>query len=347
MQLAILDRVTTKDKAFMARQLAIMLTSGLTLDKSLLVISAQMRNLLLKKTLETIYADIEAGMTFSEALKKHSKIFDRVFINIVVSGEAIGKLGEVLLQLANQLEAQDEFYSKIKSALYYPVFILVLMAIIVGVMMVKVIPPLKDVFSEFQSTLPWTTRSLIWMSDFIAHYWYILFILIIGFIALIVYFVRTKQGKLIIDQFIINFTFNLGKDVYMARFARTMSMLIQAGTPILEAIDITSEVVNNIIYRKILKRVSRQVEKGAPMSVQLEKSKDFPVLIPQMVAVGERTGQMETVLDNLAKYYESESDEKIKALTSLFEPIVVVAIGIGVAFVVFAIIMPIYQIAQL
>jgi len=347
MQMTIFNRVTIKDRAFIARQIATMLDSGLTLDKSLKILKSQTHNLLLKITLKDVIADLEAGKTFSEALKKHPRVFDRVFINIVISGEAVGKLSEVLLRLAEQLDQQHSFISKIKSALYYPVFIIFIMIIMIIVMMLKVIPPLKEVFAEFEADLPWTTTTLLSVSNFVTQYWVVVFG-ILGFILFfLIYLSRTKQGKKIFDRIAIDYTMELGKDIYMARFSRTLGMLVKAGTPIIEAIDITSEVINNIIYRQILRRVSKQVERGVPISTQLEKNKDFPLLVPQMISVGEKTGQLEKVLDNLAQYYEGEVDAKIKGLTSLFEPVIIIFIGLGVAFIVFSIIMPIYQIAEL
>ena len=343
----LLKRVSAKDKSFLVRQLATMLSSGLTLDKSLAVIIAQVKNNYLKQVLLIVLNDLEGGIAFSEALKKHPRIFDRVFVNVVISGEAIGKMSEVLLRLADQLEKENGFVSKIKGALYYPGFIIFTMIIMAGVMMVKVIPPLKEVFSEYNSQLPWTTRVLIGASDFMATYWLIFAIVFIGAIAYFMYFIKTNQGKKFIDFVAIHYTLNIGVAVYMARFARTLSMLIQAGTPIIEAIEITGEVMNNSIYQKVLTRVSDQVERGIPISVQLEKSKVFPLIIPQMIAVGEKTGELEHVLENLAVYYEEESDTKIKNLTSLFEPVIIVLIGIAVAFMVFSIIGPIYNIAQI
>ncbi len=347
MEITIFDRVTIKDKAFIARQLATMLSSGLTLDKALGILKSQMQKPFLKKTLEDVAKSLEMGKTFSEALKKHPKVFDKIFVNVVISGEAVGKLAEVLVRLADQLEQQSAFMTKIQGALYYPVFIIVTMGIIMIIMMINVIPPLKDVFDEFGTQLPWTTQALIGLSDFLAKYWVLIFVTVFVLAVIIYYFFRTKQGKIIFDNFMINYTMGLGKDVYMARFARTMSMLIQAGTPIIEAISITGEVMNNLVYQAVLARTIKQIEKGIPMSVQLEKSDKFPILIPQMISVGERTGKLEQVLGNLAKYYERESDAKVRALTSLFEPMIIILIGLGVAFIVFSIIVPIYQIAEL
>lgn len=348
MDITLFEHVSVKDKSFMARQLATMLSSGLNLDKSLSVLLAQVNdNRFLHRTLGEVLKDLQGGKPFSETLKKHPKVFDKVFINIVISGEAVGKLAEVMNRLADQLEKQGTFISKIKGALYYPAFIVVVMIIIAAIMMVKVIPPLKEIFEEFGTELPWTTRYLLIISDFVARNWIVTSVVLLGLVSLAGYFFKTKQGKTIIDRVAIKYTLGLGRDIYMARFSRTMAMLIEAGTPIIEAINITGEVMNNIVYRQILDRVAHQVEKGVNMSAQLEKCNEFPILIPQMISIGEQTGQLEEVLGNIADYYEEEADSKVKGLSSLFEPAIIVLIGLAVAFLVFSIIMPIYQVAQL
>lgn len=345
--LYLFNRVSVKEKAFLARQLATMLNSGLNLDKSLLILNSQVKNQFLKKSLQDIYNDLEAGNPFSSSLKKHPKIFDRIFVNVVVSGEAVGKMAEVLERLADQLEKENTFVSKIRTAAYYPTFIIVIMMILAGYMAVNVIPPLKSVFSEFNTQLPWATQTLINLTDYAIANWPVMLMIMILLVLGLLYFVKSKYGKAILDYSAIHYTAGLGIDVYMARFARTLSMLVQSGTPIIEAIDITSEVIGNSLYKKTLKRVCAQVERGVPMSVQLEKSGDFPVIIPQMISVGEKTGQLEHVLENLAKFYEEEADNKIKGVTSLFEPVIIVIIGLGVFFLVYSIIKPIYDIAQL
>lgn len=344
---SITKKASAKDKAFLARQLATMLNSGLMLDRALQVIIAQVKSGYLREILQVVLKDLESGVSFSQALKKHPKVFDRIFINVVISGEAVGKMSDVLIRLADQLEKENRFTSKIKGALYYPIFIIFTMVIMAGIMMVKVIPPLKEVFAEFDTKLPWTTRALIGISSFMEVHWIIVVGFLVGLAILIGYFIKTKQGRYLIDSAAIHYTGGIGVDIYMARFARTLSMLIQSGTPIIEAIEITGEVMNNSIYQLALKRVSSQVERGVPMSVLLEKSTDFPIIIPQMISVGEKTGELAGVLENLAIYYEEESDNKVKGLTSLMEPVIIVLIGLAVAFMVFSIIGPIYQIAQL
>mgnify|MGYP000859457629 CR=1 FL=1 len=345
--LPFLNKISSKDKAFLARQLATMLDSGLSLDKSLSVFVNQTRNTKFKQILEGVLSDVEGGLSFSDALKKHPEVFDDVYINIIMSGEAVGKLADVMRRLADTMEKQNVFMSQIKSALYYPGFVLGVMIVIVGVMITQVIPPLKDIFSEFDTELPWTTHYLLVFSDFLVKYWYIVLLVILLLGVVLYFYFATKEGKYWIARFMINLPSDLSKDVYMDRFAQTLSMLLKAGTPVIKSLSITSQVMNNIIYADAINAAASQMERGVPLSVPLEKDKNFNPLVPQMIKVGEETGKIDQVLENLSKYFEEQANTKLKNINSLIEPVLIVIIGLGVSFIVFAIIMPIYQLVQL
>ncbi len=346
-ELPFLSRVSVKDKAFLARQLATMLDSGLSIDKALSVFINQTKNTKLKKVLTLILGDVEGGLSFSDAMKKHQDIFDQVYISIVVSGEAVGKLAEVLRKLAINLEKQDKFAGMIKSALYYPGFVLIVLVIIVYIMITQVIPPLKEIFDEYGSQLPWTTRNLMAISGFMAEYWWLFIIGMILLVVVVYFYLKTDGGKYTLAKIEIKMPLDIGKDVYMTRFAQTLSMLLVSGTPIIKALDITAEVMNNIIYEAIIKNAASQMERGIPLSIPLEKQVEFSPLVPQMIRVGEETGKLDQVLNNLSKYFEDEANTKLKNINSLIEPALIVVIGLGVAFIVFAIIMPIYQLVQI
>lgn len=346
-EIPFLSKITTKDKAFLARQLATMLDSGLSIDKALTVFINQTKNVKLKKILTSILADVESGLSFSDAMKKHPDVFDQVFISIVVSGEAVGKLAEVLRELAMNLEKQDQFSSKIKSAFYYPGFILIVLVVIIYIMITQVIPPLKEIFDEFDSELPWTTKNLMAISDFMVTYWWAFFIGLILLIVVVYFYLKTDSGRYTLARIQIKLPMGIGNDVYMNRFTQTLSMLLASGTPIIRALQITAKVMNNIIYEQIIINASEQMERGIPLSVPLEKYTEFDPMVPQMIKVGEETGKIDQVLKNLSKYFENEANTKLKDINSLIEPVLIVIIGLGVAFIVFAIIMPIYQLVQI
>lgn len=326
-----------------------MISSGLAIDQAINLVKMQTRNAAFSKVLSAVYQDVTAGESLSESLGKHPQVFDRVFVSVVKSGEASGKLDKVLTHLADRMESFQNFNSKVRSALAYPIFIIVAMIAVIAIMMVKVIPVLKSVFEESGVKLPWTTRTIIAISNFmVAYWWLVLIVTVILVTAVWAFFRFTKTGRFWWD--VIKLKFPIVKyvsyDIYMARFSRTLGMLISSGIPIIETIKITAAAMNNRVYIRILKKVIAQVERGVPMSVPLEKEKDFPVLVPQMIMVGEQTGRLETLMDKLADYYENEVDTKIKTIANLIEPVTIVIVGLGVGFLVYSILYPIYGLVQ-
>lgn len=343
------NRVGVRARAQFARQLATMINAGLPLVQALNIIVLQTKNPVLHTIIATIIRDIESGYTFSTALAKHPEAFDRIFVSIVRAGEATGKVDEVLIEVATQLEKDSAFSSKLKGALAYPIFIVSAMIAVGALMMIKVIPTIKNVFEEAGAQLPFATRALIATSDFMVKYWYVVLILFVGSVVGIRASLITPTGKSFVDRFSLRAPVFGGTVVsaMMARLTRTLGLLVGAGIPILEALRIVSEVVNNTVYKSGLEEVRAEVERGIPMSAPLMQNTNFPVLFGQMVAVGEQTGRVDSMLGNLAKYYTEETENRLKNVSSLIEPIVMVILGMGVAVLIFAILIPIYNIASI
>jgi len=344
----IFNRVRNKDKALLARQLATMLGAGLAIDQAFRILAMQTQNPILKKSYATIIQDLEQGNTLSFALAKQNRIFDPVFIAIVRSGENTGQLDKVLSQLAERLEQTEDFNNKVKGALYYPSFVILTMIVIIILMMLYVVPQIKSVFADLNVQLPWTTRAIIAISNFTVGFWWVELIVLIILVSAFYFLLKSKEGGSWWDHMKIRVPIvkELYTMIYMARFCRTMSMLIQAGIPIMETIAVTADVIQNRLYNQSLRNVASQVERGIPMSVPLQKDKYFPPIVSEMIMVGEQTGRMGTVLSKLAEYYEKETDALIKGLAGLIEPIILVIVGVGVGFLVISIIWPIYSLAQ-
>ena len=340
-------KISVRERAFLARQLATMLGAGVHLTQGISMIAEQVRNKRLQAILYEVVADINKGLSFSTATAKHPDAFDLIFVSIAKSGEASGKLDEVLEELATQLEEQDEFLSSIRGALIYPAFILVVMIGVAILMSIKVIPQLKQVFLESGANLPWQTQMLVFISDTMIKFWYIYIIGFLGVVAFLRWYMTTQQGILLYNQIQIKNPTGIGLSVYMARFAGTLSMLTRAGVPIIQSVNITAEVMSNEIYRRSLKEVVSELERGIPLSTPILKNSYFPAIVGQMLTVGEQTGQIDTVLGKLAKFYRDEASRRVHDLSRLFEPAIIVVIGLGVAFIVFSILVPIYNIAQL
>lgn len=342
------ERVTQKDKALIARQLATMLGSGLSIDQAFRVLSTQTKKISLRNAYQTIIYDLEQGNSLSYSLSRHRSIFDPVFVAIVRAGESSGKIDIVLNQLAERLELNEDFNSKVRSAMYYPTFVICTMIAIIILMMIFVVPQLKAVFAESNTPLPFSTRVIIAISNFTVKYWYLEIIVILALIGGGFFFFRSKEGGSLWDRLKIRVPVlkNLFVLIYMSRFCRTMAMLLQSGVPIMETIAITADVIQNRIYNQTLREVSSQVERGIPMSVPISKDPNFPAMVSEMLLVGEQTGKMGTVLNKMAEYYENETNTSLKSISGLIEPAIIVVVGIGVGFLVVSIIYPIYGIAQ-
>lgn len=342
-------KVSLHDKAIFARQMATMIDSGLTLTKSLSIEVTQTENERLKDIYQELYTDLQQGNSFSTALSKHPEAFDQVFVSVVKSGETTGNLGIVLKQMADRYEKDYDFISKIKSAMYYPAFILLALIGIAVYMLMKVIPQLETLFSQSGADLPVATSMLLSASDFMVSKWWLVLILLVVTVYLIRLWAKTDIGEKTIDRWQIELPGLKGlmEGIYMSRFSRVMEMLIQAGVPILDALKISASTMNNVLYKESLEDMVTDVEKGVSLSVPLQKEKIFPPLVGQMVGVGEQTGKLDKIMGKIGSFYEEEAGRKIKTVSSLVEPIVLVIIGAGVAFLIFAVLLPIYNIAQL
>lgn len=347
--MGLFNNIGVKDRAAFARQLATMIDAGLPLVQALNIIALQTKNINLRAVLASVVRDIESGYSFSTALAKHPDAFNKVFVSVVRSGEATGKLDEVLLELADQFEKDASFAGKIKGALAYPAFIISAMFGVGGLMMIKVIPTIKNVFDEAHATLPFATRALIALSDILVKYWIIVILGIVGLLILLRFFFKSARGKMLLDVLALKIPLFAATSIsiIMARMTRTLGLLISSGIPILEALRIVSDAIGNHVYQAGLSEVRAEVERGIPMSVPLMKNTTFPVLFGQMVSVGEQTGRLDAMMTNLAKYYTEEADNKLKGMSSLIEPVVMVVLGVGVAILIFAILVPIYNISSL
>ncbi len=341
-------RVPAKKVSIFTRSLATMLSAGLPLVQSLNLILAQTKHRIMVQVVANVVADVESGQPFSKAIGKYSAVFDPVYVNIARSGEATGKLAEVLAELAEQIEAEQEFLSKLKGALYYPFFIVVAMFAVGYIVMTNVIPQLAEIFKEAGASLPLVTQILIAVSDFTVEYWYLV---IVGFLGLFLgggLFFHSDFGRRLLwrAQLRIPGLRGLMINVYMARFSRVFSMLLEAGVPIIETLHIVSETMVNDLYVNDIMTAASEVERGIPLSVAISKSVYFPIMVSQLAAVGEQTGYLSEMMANLAKYYETEVSERIKGLTSVVEPAIIVLLGLGVGLIVFSVIIPLYSIAQ-
>lgn len=345
---ASLSRISFNDIVNFTRQLATMVTAGLTLSESLSILKMQVSKPALAKIIFQIEEDVQGGKSFAAAIERYPKIFSPIYRSLVRAGEASGKLDEVLERLADNLEKSRDFRAKTKGAFIYPSIVVIGMVIVMFIMMTFVIPKLTSLYKDFGVQLPTPTRILVGISNFFANYWYV----VIGGTVLIVYsFLRwkkTKVGERMWDKLLLNLPImgNLMKESTLVEVTRTLSILVGAGIPILEALEISEGAVSNVWYKEALKDVEAKVEKGFPLGTPFAENPIFPPIMSQMVTVGEQTGKLDDALFKLSRYFEGESEVAIKALTTLIEPLIMVVLGLGVGFLVMAVLMPIYSLTS-
>ncbi len=345
---SLFNHVSVSDKAVFARQLSTMISAGIHLSTALNVTLAQTRNSRLKTVLNQVIQDVEGGYSLSSAFAKHPDVFDRVFSSVVKAGESVGKLDVVLSSLAERIEKDASFKSKTRAGLIYPAFIFVVLIIIGAIMMINVIPKIKTILIESGGTLPLATKMLIFVSDFLAGYWWAVLIFIVIFGVGLRYYIKTPSGGRFWGNLMVRIPIfgTLNRYIILARFARTFGLLVKTGIPILDALYSVAEVMDNDVYKKSLYHVAAEVERGISISVPLSRDPIFPPIVSQMVGVGEQSGALDKILDRLGIFYEDIVDERTKTISALIEPIIIVILGFGVGVLVFAVLMPIYSIAQ-
>lgn len=340
----LLNRVNFSELVIITRQLATMVSSGLVLSEAVDILEEQQTNKTLKKVLSEVSSDIKGGLTLAQALGKYPNIFPHLYVNLVKSGEASGKLDSVLLQMADGLEKDREFKAKIKGALIYPAVVLTMMIVVIFIMMVFVIPKLVSLYSQSTLDLPLPTKLLIGFSGLFSRFWWIGVVVVISLTLGLRKWKKTPEGNLILSKIILKIPIagKIVTNVTLTNFNRTFGLLTSAGIPLLDSIGIVTDLTDNLVFRNALKDAYKGVEKGLPFS-SLLAGNVFPKIVSQMIKVGEETGKVDEIFFKLAEYFESESDHMVKNLTVAIEPIVLIILGIGVAFLVISIILPIYK----
>ena len=341
--------VPNKDMVLFSRQLATLISARVPILQSLRILQEQVSSKYLTEIIGNLIAAVENGESLSLAMSRFENVFGSVYTSLIRSGEASGSLDKALNYLAEQLEKDYELKSKVKSAMTYPAFVVVAL-LIVGVLMFKfVLPKLTSVLEEQGGDLPAVSKGLIVFTRFFDQYWWLVIIAIIAIIVSTKLFVSTKLGRYEWDKLKIKLPLvgPISKKIYLARFARNLSTLVVGGIPIIKALQIVAEVVTNQIYRDILYDTVSRVTAGQTISEGISRYPDyFPVIVSQMVRVGEQTAQLDDIMAKLAIFYEKEVDTQISTLTTLLEPLIMVVLGVGVGLLVAGVLLPIYNMAS-
>jgi type IV pilus assembly protein PilC len=341
------NSIPLTEKLMFTRNLSVMISSGLPLSKAVQNISVQTRNKKFKKILNNVCADIQAGNSFADGLAKYPGIFNDLFVNMVKVGEVSGNLEEVLTILALQLEKEHDLRSKVKGALTYPAVILVAMVGVGIVMLTYILPKMLSVFGDMHVELPASTKMLISISNVLRFHGILVGVTFFGLIIFIKVFLTTKAGKNTLGFLSINIPVvkNLVIKINCARFARIYSSLLKSGVSVVESLNIISHTLTNFYYQQAVSEGATKVQKGIALSKIIEESpKIFPVLVAQMVEVGEETGKTEVVLAKLADFYEEEINQLTKNMSSIIEPVLMIIIGSAVGFFAVSMLQPMYSI---
>jgi type IV pilus assembly protein PilC len=347
LNIALFDKMKPADLTVMTRQLATMVASGMTLLRALYVLEQQTESRPLRDAVVGVRKDVEAGRLFSDALNRHPKIFTPLYVAMVESGEGGGRLDEALLRVADQLEKDDALRRQVKSAMIYPAVIFGFAAIVLVAMVVFLIPVFEKTFSDFGSELPTITKFTVGLSHFMTGQWYVLIGGIFGMVFAFRRWKRSSWGRPQWDAFRLKFPFKIGpvvQKIALARWSRTLSSLISAGVPILQAIEITGRTAGNAVVEKAMADVTTSVKSGGTLAAPLKNAPVFPAMVVQMVGVGEETGALETMLAKVADFYEDEVETAVKGLTSLLEPLMIIVVGGIVGFIVISMYMPLFRV---
>ena len=330
------------------REFSTMLSSGLTVTGALRILEAQTTSKYFRSVLQSITRDVEGGLALSKALEKFPKVFDTIYVNLVHSGEISGTLDKVLERLTANLEKDREFKGKLKGALIYPLIIVVMMAGVMGVMLIFVVPKLTSMFVSMGQELPLPTKIMVGLSDFLVNYWWAAIAILIGAIFGLNRFRATALGKHLIDTVIFKLPVfgPLIKMAQLAEFTRDLGLLIGSGIPIIDSLKASRASLTNELLRATIDKAVGSVGRGQTLSSIIASDPQFPMLIPQMLKVGEETGRIDKVLLEVAHYFESESDFAVKNLTAALEPIIMVVLGVGVGVMILSIITPIYKLTS-
>lgn len=344
-------RVKLYDTVVFTRQFATMINAGLPIVRSLHILSEQTTNKKLKEVIEAVMKDVEAGLSLSEALAKHPKVFNRLYVEMVRAGEIGGMLDEVLLRIAAQLENDQELRRKVKSAMAYPTVVLVLAAVIAAAMLIFIVPIFAKMFADLGGSLPLPTRIAMGLSSILTSPFGLLLgvALVVG-VFLFLRWKKTDTGRKVWDRAILKFPAKIGdvvQKVALARFARTLGTLTAAGVPILQALEITATSSGNHVVERALLNSRDSIREGFPIYKPLESEDVFPPMVTRMVAIGEETGDLDGMLAKIAEFYESEVDATVKALTSIIEPLMIVIVGSIVGGIIIAMYLPMFKIFEL
>lgn len=346
--LILINPVRVKDLVIFSRQFSVMISANLAIVQSLKIVADQTENITLKSVISEVAYEVDGGSTLSNALGKRAKIFSDFYVNVVRSGETSGKLDDVLTYLADEMEKDYDMLSRIKGAMIYPIFIVSGMTVVGAIMMIVVVPKLVDMITETGGELPFATKIIMAISDFLINYWLLAILLAIGFGLFFKFYAGSKRGRRQLDLIKLKLPVfgQLFQYIYLVRFTRSMNTLISGGVNITKGLEIVAEVVGNEVYKELIEKSVDEVREGNSLSTVFEGNENVPKMIPQMINVGEKTGKLDLVMKKITDFYSREINNMLGNLVTLLEPLIMIVMGVAVGIMVAAVIMPMYSVAN-
>jgi type IV pilus assembly protein PilC len=343
-----LNRVTNKEVVILSRQMSTLFEARVSALKIFKLVAAGTENPTLRKHILGVVDDLQGGASISSALSKHPDVFSDFYVNMVKSGEESGHIDQTFLYLADYLDRTYEISSKAKNALVYPAFVIFTFVSVMILMFTVIVPKIGAIIKESAQEIPFYTKIVFWISDFFVNNWVIMLLALLSAVAGLVWYTRTGEGKRWISntRLYIPYIGDLYRKLYLSRFSDNMSTMVLSGIPMLKAIEITSSVIDNEIYKEILDEASARVKAGQALSVALGDREEIPSILTQMVKVGEETGELGNILKTMSKFYQREVMNAVDTLVGMIEPVMIVALGVGVGILLAAVLMPIYNIAS-
>jgi len=340
-------KITNKDIVIFTRQFSTMIDAGLPLVQGLNILGDQAENPSFRKVIKTITRDVEGGATLAEAMKKHPKVFDNLFVNLIAAGEVGGILDTILQRLATYIEKAEKLKSQIKGAMTYPIVVISVAILVIAVILIFVIPVFQEMFSSFGKALPVPTQMVVNMSEFLKANIHYIIIALVVFIFAFKKYRNTAAGRKQTDALALKLPIfgPLLKKVAVARFTRTLGTMISSGVPILDALDVVAKTSGNVVLEEVIFEVRASIAEGQTIAEPLSETDIFPRMVVQMISVGEATGALDTMLEKIADFYDDEVDTAVEALTSMLEPLLMVFLGGSIGGLVIAMYLPIFQLA--
>ncbi len=340
--------IPMKEKVVFMRQLATMVGAGLPLTRGLQVMEQQIENAAFRRIISQVKTSVESGKSLAESFRGADEVFDEVAINLIEAGESSGNLDDILDKLAVELEESKKLKAKLKSALTYPMILLVVIVGVMLLMMFVLVPSMSEIYSEFDAELPWITKFLMNMSNFFVGYWWAVLVAILGLVIGYKVWVDTPNGSRTKDKILVKMPIVgiIISKMQIAQFTRLLGLLLSSGLSIIRALELTALSLNNQMFREVVMEAKKEVEKGGSLALPIARSEYYPLIVSSMIAVGEETGELDNVLAKVAEYYKDEVDVATENMSSVLEPVFLILMGLAIAFISLGIYMPMFQLSE-